>query len=392
PRSLEDLDDLNRGLTYGFSQVGKFITVYTRTGEEAVSLAASLHRMTKGLPGPAVPFDRAFRPDSLVHYRYGAFTYFEAEQADGTRTAVVRNDKGEWVPDSRAPGAAVPDWVSDPFPKPRAQRRNQSPTGGPLSTTFRAYEAIAQRGKGGVYRALDLSVSPARLCVLKEGRKDGETDWDGKDGHWRIRNEAAVLSELSKAGVPVPQVYASFESEGNFYLVMELVEGRCLDSLLRRKSRLPLRQALDYGGKLARLLASIHSAGWVWRDCKPANLMCDRSGDLRPLDFEGACRITQPELLPWGTPGYIPSGWIRGYVSGSVLSEDLFALGTALHYVVTGRPPDDNQPAPPIERLRRRVPEAVREVVAALLSPEPQARPEASFVAKVLDAASLTLR
>ncbi len=43
-----------------------------------------------------------------------------------------------------------------------------------LKTTILAYEAISQRGKGGVYRALDISVSPIRLCVLKEGRKDGK--------------------------------------------------------------------------------------------------------------------------------------------------------------------------------------------------------------------------
>ena len=95
----------------------------------------------------------------------------------------------------------------------------------PLMTTFRAYEAISQRGKGGVYRALDLTVRPARLCLLKEGRRHGETDFFDRDGRWRVRHEHQVLVSLRRAGIDVPNVYDSFEIDGHYYLVTEFIEG-----------------------------------------------------------------------------------------------------------------------------------------------------------------------
>jgi hypothetical protein len=56
-----------------FSQIGKFVTVYCRTDNEATILAEKLLRATEGLPGPDVPFDEAYKRGSCVSYRYGAF-------------------------------------------------------------------------------------------------------------------------------------------------------------------------------------------------------------------------------------------------------------------------------------------------------------------------------
>jgi serine/threonine protein kinase len=262
-----------------------------------------------------------------------------------------------------------------------------------LKTIYRAYDAICQRGKGGVYRALDFSVSPVRHCILKEGRRDGETAWDGRDGHWRIKHESEVLKALAQAGVNVPQDYATFQSGDNLYLAMESIDGRNLQTLLQEKSRrLSLAAALDYGAQLARLLAAIHQAGWVWRDCKPQNLMRTKAGILRPVDFEGACLVAQPDLLPWGTPGYTPPEWGRVPDSGSRLPEDLFALGVTLHQLITGHLPKENVVAPPVEQLRRRVPLSVREVIRALLDPSPQLRPTAYVVAGLLQEAWMASR
>lgn len=380
PSSLKDLSNINSGLKYGFSQVGKFITVYPKTAEEAVSLAHELNRMTRGFPGPDVPFDRPFSQNSRVSYRYGAFRSMRIRQADGTFAPALKNSKGKLIPDLRAPGTAVPDWVTDPFPKARNRHRQDTPVMG-----IRAYEAISQRGKGGVYRAIDLSAAPVRLCILKEGRKNGETDWNGRDGHWRVRHETSVLRRLRKAGVMVPQVYSTFQRDGHYYLAIELIEGQDLHSLMKKKSRrLPMAEAIDYGSQISDLLARIHAAGWVWRDCKPRNFIRTSAGTLRPLDFEGACKVSRPDPTPWGTPGYVPPECRREPANGSRLPEDLFALGAVLHQLLTGRIPDKNSRPAPVEELRRQVPKALREIIRALLDPSPQARPGAREVAKVL--------
>jgi class IV lanthipeptide synthase len=392
PRSLEELSMLNCGLQYGFSQVGKFITVYPKTPEDAMSLAQKLHRLTYRLPGPSAPYDISFRANSRVSYRYGSFSFLEVENANGARVSAIRKPDGELIPDLREPGAAAPVWATNPFLEPIARSGNKSKSPGPLKTTYRAYEALSQRGKGGVYRALDLSVLPARLCVLKEGRRHGETDWDGRDGYWRIKREARVLSSLYSAGVRVPRVYATFKSEGNFYLAAEFIEGKNLQSLLMNKrKKLPLPEALDYGAQLAALLQQIHSAGWTWRDCKPLNLIVDDEGRLRPLDFEGACPVNQPDKMPWGTPGYAPPDWLSEPVSKTRVPEDLYALGATLHQLLSNDTPYGTHSKPAIGRLRKHVPAQVKELLSALLDADPASRPAADRALGVLKAAGLKI-
>lgn len=388
PASLQELDKLNCGLYYGYTQVGKCLTVYPTTTEAAVCLAEQLHQLTAGLAAPAVPFDLRFKPESCVHYRYGAFKHQEIKNEDGTCLLALRNPEGQLVPDVRESLTARPAWVSDLFVIQPPQS-NDPTTQSPLTTTFKAFRALAQRGKGGVYQALDLSAQPPRLCILKEGRGGGEPDWEGRDGHWRVRNEGKVLGALRALGIAVPCVYASFEVEGNFYLVTEFIEGVSLQTLLnQRQRRLPIRRVLQYGLQLSQLLSQMHAAGWVWRDCKPSNLIVTKDGALRALDFEGACLLNQPNPLPWGTYNYVPPELDKGRHGQSSVTLDLYALGVVLYHLLSGRFP--SLPAPtPVEKLRRSVPVAVRRIIAALLGQDPQQRPSAQRVARKLKAVLL---
>ena len=386
PSSLAGLQRLNCGLFYGYTQVGKFITVYPRSEEEAVSLARHLHDLTRGMTAPAVPFDRRFRPGSCVYYRYGSFSQLELRDEDGTRTPAMRDPAGRLVADVREAAEARPDWVSDPFVAAEPARE-AAPALSPLATTYRAFRALTQRGKGGVYLALDLSALPPRLCILKEGRAGGETAWDERDGRWRVRHEEAVLSSLRAAGVAVPRVYSSFEAGGNYYLVMEYVEGETLQSLLnRRRRRLSLTVALGHGARLASLLSAIHAAGWAWRDCKPSNLILTGGSVLRPLDFEGACRVERPDPSPWSTTAFTPPPPPRACLTRSGDDGDRYALGAVVHLLLAGRLPEPSAPVPG-RKLRRGVPARVCQVLAALLDADPRARPDASTVAEELTAA-----
>lgn len=386
PSSLRGLQQLNCGLVYGYTQIGKFITVYPRSDEEAVSLALRLHRLTRGMAAPSVPFDLRFRPGSCVYYRYGSFVNLEIENEDGTRTPAMRDPKGRLVADVREAAGAKPDWASDPFVRMKGCRevaRAESP----LATTFRAFQALTQRGKGGVYKALDLSAHLPRLCILKEGRACGELAWDGRDGRWRVRHEEAVLSSLRAAGVDAPRVYSSFEAEGNYYLVTEYVEGETLQLLLnRRRRRLSLRAALGCGARLCSLLSRIHGAGWAWRDCKPANVMVTRGGTLRPVDFEGACPVERPDPSPWSTTAFAPPEPSRQDAGPSGADGDLYALGAVIYLLLTGRLNEPSDPVP-VRKLRRDVPVRVCKVVSKLLDADPRKRPGASAVERDLKAA-----
>ena len=383
PTSLQEVKKINCGLFYGFSQVGKIITVYPGNADIAVSIAQTLHGLTFRFRSPTVPYDVPFQQPGCVYYRYGSFKTLAIVNPDGSHILAVRDPTGTLVPDLRQPGYSVPNWVVDPFPQHR-QTSMPVPVATPLKTTFRAYDALFQRGKGGVYRALDLSVAPARLCVIKEGRRRGETDLDGRDGYWRVKHEENILRVLHQAGVKVPEVYASFEVEGHYYLAMELITGQNLQSLLTKAKKIPIAEALRYGIQVAKLLERIHSDGWVWRDCKPLNLIVTKRKTLRPIDFEGACRIDLPDPMPWGTTGYVPPEWIKGSGEGSRKSEDLYALGATLYQLLTGRIPDVKNPPIPLGTLRRKVPSIVRKIISELLNTDPRSRPDAYIVVRAL--------
>jgi hypothetical protein len=330
PCRLELLKSLNSGLA-DFSQIGKFLTIYPRSTDEALALARELHRATRGLPGPRIPFDARYREKSLVYYRYGAFR----RSVDGT-PGFIHAPRGRRYRDKRAPGRAVPRWLKDPFQKSRAKDPKRR---GLLLRDLLVFKAKAQRGKGGVYEAVDLSVLPVRRVAIKEGRRHGETNWDGRDGYALVKHEAQVLRKLRTAGLPVPEIFREFTQNGNRYLVLEQIPGRPLLAAKRTQPARPSwRRAARILEQLEPMLSRMHAAGWTWRDCKPSHILL-QGGALRPIDFEGACRIEQTGLPPWGSPDYIlPSA--RGKFSRPAGTfEDDYALGVIAFQFGAGKFP-----------------------------------------------------
>jgi hypothetical protein len=381
PSCLKEVIRLNSGSSEGYTQVGKIITVYPRTSPEAVHLAGHLHKLTFRMAAPTVPFDLRYRATSNVYYRFGAFQPLEIETDHGKRAPAVHGPHGKLIPDCRE--QPKPDWVTDPFAA-QEERRNVETAQNPLMSAYSVLRVLAQRGKGGVYQALDFTVTPPRLCLIKEGRKHGELTWDGRDARWRVKNEERVLSELLAKGVDVPRVYSSFELEGNAYLVTEFIDGVTLQSLLGKlQRRMPISRVLKYGIQLAGFFSQMHAAGWVWRDCKPLNIVVTEQGILKPLDFEGASRVERPDSMLWGTPGFVPPEWfVPGKRTG--LPDDLYALGSILYLLTTGSVPETTNPTAP-EKLRRNIPEELCGLMMSLLSPEPRRRPSAREAVARLD-------
>ena len=376
PASLIELAELNRGLRYGYSQIGKFITVYPGTPEEALALADRLYALTRGTAAPTIPFDGRYRADGCVFYRYGAFRNI----GDGNDKMIV-DPHGRACVDTRE-GPPQPAWMPDLFVGNTDGNKADAAT--LLKTRFRVFRAMAQRGRGGVYQAMDVGSSPPGFCVLKEGRRYGEVDWRARDGCWRIKHEAKVLRSLRVSGINVPEVYALFSDGRNEFLALELIEGRDLAGLLkRRRRRLPIESALELSVKLARIMSAIHAAGWVWRDCKPGNLMLTRNGELRPLDFEGACPVQRPDPLPWGTEHFVAPEATGFSKMASRLPEDLYALGAVIYFLFSGRTPDPSDPTP-VWKLRRNIPSEICPLVMDLIDGNPKRRPSARTAARRL--------
>ncbi len=376
PASLLMLKKLNCGLFYGYVQVGKFLTAYPSSDDEACVLAHQLDLATRSFAGPAVPLEQPVASGSSVFTRYGSF----GSAQDGDDGSRVRAPDGSLVEDQRTRN---PEWAQCP-PGLILHDVTPVPPGNPLATKFRAYQALVQRGKGGVYRALDLTTRPARLCLLKEGRSGGEVEWDGSDGRGWAERELEVLLELKPTPVPTPDVYHHFELEGNLYLVLEWIEGDSLADMLQPQSEtLTIATALDIGGQCAAVLAQIHERRWVWRDLKAANLIVSE-GKVRPLDFEGAARAGTPVLTPWGTAGYAPPEWMD--VREASFAQDRYALGVLLHQLFTNVAPTAEALAP-VQAIRPEVPSAVSQLIEALTHESPGRRGTAAKAFRALQSA-----
>ena len=329
--SLGVLENLNAGIFHGYSQIGKCITIYTNDEDQFSEIATKLYQLIpKNIAAPAVPFDVRYK-DGNIYYRYGSFI-----AKPGTKPEIRRPD-GEMVADRR--DVAFPYWVKPP--EHFDTYIDICPEPSPLTKRYRIDAAISQRGKGGVYLGTNILLGNSQTVVIKEGRRDGETAWDGRDGRSRVEKEVENLRDLRAAGVDVPIVYEGFTAEANVYAVLENIPGENLHKLTSRADcELSPADTLYICKQIAKILADIHAAGWVWRDCKPANFILTSEKTVRPVDFEGSHRVNQPDPFVWSSPNFsAPEVFAANYTKDPrfPFAEDLYALGATLFYINTGQ-------------------------------------------------------
>jgi hypothetical protein len=375
PASLDHLSKLNSGLHYGYTQVGKCLTIYPRNDAEAIDIAQQTVALTRDIAAPAVPFDLRF--GGCVYYRYGAFRRQSATQDFAGALPLVKPD-GTTVPDDRKSLAAKPEWVNDPFIQHAVSPAETEAPAASNSPALRVIRALGQRGKGGVYQAIDFSLASPQLCLLKEGRRAGEASWDGWDGYRRVQHEEHVLKSLANAGAGVPRVFTSFAVENSLYLAMEFVGGKSLQqSLANLERRMPVSRVVHYGRQVSEVLQRIHSAGWVWRDCKPSNLIFSGDKKLRPIDFEGAWPIDRPNPPSWASQAYAAPE-VKSRNCTPRPAQDLYSLGVMLHYLLWGSFPANDEGSR--ARQRGKVSPRLLAIIAELLSSDPEERPSPAVV------------
>ena len=155
------------------------------------------------------------------------------------------------------------------------------------------YEILHRLGAGGmgeVYLAEDRSlgrkVAVKRLLPMGRGSRAGIE---------RFLREARAIAALDHPGVIT--IY-ELETEGvDPYLVMEYLEGEDLGTLVRREGPLELEKALEIVKAVGEALAYAHKRGIVHRDVKPSNILLDKKGSPKLLDFGLAQVGGQPEVL-----------------------------------------------------------------------------------------------
>jgi Tol biopolymer transport system component len=195
---------------------------------------------------------------------------------------------------------------------------------------------------GEVYRAWDPKL--ARNVAIKVLNIDAAST---AAAIRRFEQEARLASALNHPAIVT--IHDTGQSDGQFYIVMEIVEGQALRHLLVR-GRPALKKALQIAGQLADGLAKAHESGIVHRDLKPENVMVSGDGHVKIVDF-GLAKLAEPAGVI-GPRGHAPASTLstRGMLLGTIgymspeqasgeeadFRADQFAFGAILYELVTG--------------------------------------------------------
>ena len=209
-----------------------------------------------------------------------------------------------------------------------------------LGSRYRVESVLGQGGMGAVYLARAETLDK-RVAVKEMWTPAGATL---DEAVVQFRREARFLANLEHRNLVGVSDY--FEEDGRHYLVMSYVDGKTLHQLMQERiPPLPVAEVLDWAGQLLSVLSYLHAQDppLLFRDLKPANVMLDKTGTIRLVDF-GIARTGAPGeatatfLQGVGSEGYAPLEQYHG-AGGTDVRSDIYSLGATLFHLLTGQKP-----------------------------------------------------
>jgi len=205
------------------------------------------------------------------------------------------------------------------------------------STFARRYEVIEELGKGGmgsVYKVFDKKIKDK--IALKLIKPEIAADEKMID---RFSNELKYARKIAHPNVC--RMYDLGEEEETHYITMEYVSGEDLKSMIRMMGQLGSGKTVSIAKQVCDGLAEAHRLGVVHRDLKPQNVMIDKEGNTRIMDF-GIARSLKVKGITGagvmiGTPEYMSPEQVEAKEVDQ--RSDIYSLGVILYEMVTGRVP-----------------------------------------------------
>jgi serine/threonine-protein kinase len=256
-----------------------------------------------------------------------------------------------------------------------------------LAGKYRIEDLLGEGGMGAVFRAVHVGLDQkvAVKSLLPQMTRSEEHVA-------RFTQEAKTLAKLQSEHVARVFDVGTHEN-GVPYMVLEYLDGCDLGALVDKRGPLPVEEACDLAIQICAGLADVHAAGIIHRDLKPSNVYVVPRGDgtniVKLLDFgiskfQGAAMMTRTTAI-MGSPGYMSPEQMRSTKDVDERA-DIWALGTILYELLTGRPAFVAENAPmlclkiasddpdPPRSVRTELPHAIEHVVLTCLAKSPDAR------------------
>jgi hypothetical protein len=243
---------------------------------------------------------------------------------------------------------------------------------------FVLLEELGQGAMGVVYRANDENLD--REVALKVMREEYGADAESLEA---LQGEAVAAAALNHPNVV--QVYEFGQSNNQPFIVMELVSGGRLDLEMVQGQPLDEKFILKVAGGVSEGLAAAQAAGLTHGDIKPANIVFDRKGKAKVVDF-GLARFGggQPDGQGdevWGTPFYIAPEKVKR--KSEDWRSDQYSLGTTLWHALSGYPPFDgdmpadvvkarfDNPVPSLQEANPLITKETADIIERMMNPTP---------------------
>ena len=222
-----------------------------------------------------------------------------------------------------------------------------------INDRYQIIKSIGEGGMANVYLAYDTILD--RNVAVKVLRGDLATD---EKFVRRFQREALSASSLSHPNIV--EVYDVGEDNGQYYIVMEYIEGCQLKQLLKKRGRLTLSEVIDIMLQITDGLSVAHDAYIIHRDIKPQNIMILDSGLVKITDFGIAMAMNSTQLTQtnsvMGSVHYLPPEQANG--KGSTLQSDIYSMGILMYELLTGELPykGDNAVEIALKHLKEKIP------------------------------------